>query len=241
MRRPFIAILAIVAGLAGLAIGMAASRVSRDGALSSKSGEHAPLLLHAKPEAILPITSHSATTETESAPKLGAPESSVPEMATMIGDDDNVIRFARNPQPAPPFLLQDLDGNPVSTAQWPGKVVILNFWATWCPPCRDEIPLLVELAKKYKDGLQIVGVSLDDSSPAEVKRFAQMFHVNYPIVMGSHELISEYGGVPALPTTFLINKEGRIVLKHEGLYPGGLRDGSALSDGPSGGCEDRNF
>jgi thiol-disulfide isomerase/thioredoxin len=218
MRKSFIAILAIVAGLAGLAIGMAASRVSRHGALASNSRKLAPPPA-AKPDAILPITVPGATTEIESTPKIAAPESSAPEMATMIGDEDNVIRFARNPQPAPPFLLQDLDGNPVSTAQWPGKVVILNFWATWCPPCRDEIPLLVELAKKYKDGLQIVGVSLDDSSPVEVKRFAQIFHVNYPIVMGSHELISEYGGVPALPTTFLINKEGRIVLKHEGLYP----------------------
>ena len=130
-----------------------------------------------------------------------------------------VIRFASNPQPVPPFLLQDLDGNVVSTAQWQGKVVILNFWATWCPPCREEIPILTELAKKYKDSLLIVGVSVDDGSPDDVREFAKAFHMNYPVVMWSHELVSEYGGVPALPTTFLINKDARIVQKHEGLYP----------------------
>ena len=139
--------------------------------------------------------------------------------ALVDDDDDMVIRFASNPQPVPPFLVQDLDGNVVSTAQWQGKVVILNFWATWCPPCREEIPILTELAKKYKDNLLVVGVSVDDGSPDDVREFAKAFHMNYPVVMWSRELISEYGGVPALPTTFLINKDARIVQKHEGLYP----------------------
>ena len=97
--------------------------------------------------------------------------------------------------------------------------MILNFWATWCPPCREEIPILTELAKKYKDNLLVVGVSVDDGSPDDVREFAKAFHMNYPVVMWSRELISEYGGVPALPTTFLINKDARIVQKHEGLYP----------------------
>ena len=70
--------------------------------------------------------------------------------ALVDDDDDSVIRFASNPQPVPPFLVQDLDGNVVSTAQWQGKVVILNFWATWCPPCREEIPILTELAKNIR-------------------------------------------------------------------------------------------
>jgi cytochrome c biogenesis protein CcmG/thiol:disulfide interchange protein DsbE len=141
-------------------------------------------------------------------------------MAALVDDDDDsVIRFASNPQPVPPFLVQDLDGNVVSTAQWQGKVVILNFWATWCPPCREEIPILTGLAKKYKDNLLVVGVSVDDGSTDDVREFAKAFHMNYPVVMWSRELISEYGGVPALPTTFLINKDARIVQKHEGLYP----------------------
>jgi thiol-disulfide isomerase/thioredoxin len=200
MRRPFIAILAIVAGLAGLAIGMAASR-----------GRHIP------PG---PLASRFHESAESSSIKPVASAQSQPDITTLIGDDDDaVIRFASNPQPVPPFLLQDLDGNVVSTAQWQGKVVILNFWATWCPPCREEIPVLIELAKKYKDSLLIVGVSVDDGSPDEVRGFAKAFHMNYPVVMWSHELVSEYGGVPALPTTFLINKDARIVQKHEGLYP----------------------
>jgi thiol-disulfide isomerase/thioredoxin len=206
MKKPFIAILALVAGLAGLAIGMAASRSGRSG-----SGTHTL--------ASLKIPGHFTAAKSDATVSGTAPETAQPEMATIIGDDEDVIRFASNPQPAPPFLLQDLDGNVVSTAQWHGKVVLLNFWATWCPPCREEIPLLVDLAKKYKDGLLIVGISLDDASADEVRQFTNAFHVNYPIVMWSRELVAEYGGVPALPTSFLINKEGRVVQKHEGLYP----------------------
>jgi thiol-disulfide isomerase/thioredoxin len=205
MTKSFIAILAIVAGLAGLAIGMAASR-----------GHNLP------PRT---LASHVREAEKSSSVKSVASSQGQPDMAALIDDDDDsVIRFASNPQPVPPFLLQDLNGNVVSTAQWQGKVVILNFWATWCPPCREEIPILVDLAKKYKDGLLIVGVSVDDGSPDDVLEFAKAFHMNYPIVMWSHELVSEYGGVPALPTTFLINKDGRVVQKHEGLYPPDVYD-----------------
>jgi len=200
MRRPFIAILAIVAGLAGLAIGMAASRGR-----------------HLSPR---PLASRLHESAESSSIKPVANAQSQPDVTALVGDDDDgVIRFASNPQPVPPFLLQDLDGNVVSTAQWQGKVVILNFWATWCPPCREEIPILIELAKKYKESLLIVGVSVDEDSPDDVREFTKAFHMNYPVVMWSHELVSEYGGVPALPTTFLINKDGRIVQKHEGLYP----------------------
>jgi thiol-disulfide isomerase/thioredoxin len=200
MRNPFIAILAVFAGLAGLAIGMAASRANHLPSQSPASRAHEAR----KSSSIKPVSNSQAD----------------PRMAALIDDDDDsVIRFASNPQPAPPFLLQDLDGNVVSTAQWQGKVVLLNFWATWCPPCRQEIPILVDLAKKYKDNLLIVGVLVDDGSPDDVREFAKAFHMNYPVVMWSHELVSEYGGVPALPTTFLINKDGRVVQKHEGLYP----------------------
>lgn len=130
-----------------------------------------------------------------------------------------VIRFASNPAPAPPFLLSDLDGNVVSTAQWHGKVVLLTFWATWCPPCRDEIPMLIDLAKRYADRLEVIGVSMDDAAPEAVRVFAMQAGINYPIVMGSPEIVGEYGGMPALPTTFVVNTDGRIVQKHVGLYP----------------------
>ena len=79
------------------------------------------------------------------------------------GDDSaNVIRFVRDPSPAPPFLLNDLDGNVISTAAYHGKVVLINFWATWCPPCREEIPEMIGLAKKFSGNLQIIGASIDD-------------------------------------------------------------------------------
>jgi thiol-disulfide isomerase/thioredoxin len=129
-----------------------------------------------------------------------------------------VIRFAKNPEVAPAFLLRDINGKIVSTADWKGKVVILNFWATWCPPCREEIPELVRLQAQYKDKLQIIGASEDEDGPQKVQQFVQRFGMNYPIVMATKELIDNYGGVPALPTSFLIDPQGRIVQKHTGLY-----------------------
>lgn len=130
-----------------------------------------------------------------------------------------VIRLASNPTPLPPFLVNDLNGGVVSTAGFGGKVVLLNFWATWCPPCREEIPELIELANRYKDQLEIVGVSMDDASPQEVREFAEDAGINYPVVMGSRTIASEYGGVPALPTSFIVNREGRVVQKHVGVFP----------------------
>lgn len=130
----------------------------------------------------------------------------------------NVIRFAKNPEAAPAFLLHDINGKIVSTADWKGKVVILNFWATWCPPCREEIPEFVQLQAKYKDKLLIVGASEDEDGPPKVQQFVQRYGMNYPIVMATKELIDNYGGVPALPTSFLIDRDGRIVQKHTGLY-----------------------
>jgi thiol-disulfide isomerase/thioredoxin len=135
------------------------------------------------------------------------------------GDESRVIRFASNPQDLPPFLVNDIDGQPVSTAEWKGKVVLVNFWATWCPPCRAEIPMLVQLKNIYKDRLMIVGVSMDDDDPAEVRKFAKEMRMNYPVVMASREIISEYGGVPALPTTFVVSQDGKVMQKHIGLYP----------------------
>lgn len=132
--------------------------------------------------------------------------------------DAKVIRFAKDPEMAPPFLLRDLSGKVVSTADWKGKVVILNFWATWCPPCREEIPELVQLQAKYKDKLQVIGASEDDDTPQKVQQFAQQHGMNYPIVMATKELIDNYGGVPALPTSFLIDPQGRVVQRHTGLY-----------------------
>ena len=124
---------------------------------------------------------------------------------------------AQKAGPAPAWELKDLDGRTVSSSQYAGKVVILDFWATWCPPCRAEIPGFVELQKAYGDrGLVIVGVSLDRGGPAPVKEFMRRFGMNYPVVMGDAAINRAYGGIEALPTTFIINREGHLVGRHVG-------------------------
>jgi cytochrome c biogenesis protein CcmG/thiol:disulfide interchange protein DsbE len=127
------------------------------------------------------------------------------------------IRFVRNPDPAPDFKLAGLDGKPVALADSKGKVVLVNFWATWCGPCRAEIPDLVELQKKYKDRLQILGLAVDDEDLSAIKKFAARFGVNYPVALATNEIRLQYGGIPALPTSFVLDSEGRVVQKHEGL------------------------
>lgn len=128
-----------------------------------------------------------------------------------------IIRLAKDPTPTPPFLVADLEGQTISTVALKGKVILVNFWATWCPPCREEIPELIELQSKYKDQLQIIGVSMDeDASPAQVRSFAAKAGINYPVVMGK-DIAEEYGGVPALPTSFVVNRDGGVVQKHVGL------------------------
>ena len=157
-----------------------------------------------------------------------APAAVSAQQDSSSNDDDDVpkvIRFASNPEPMPPFLVNDVDGRVLSTAELRGKVVIVNFWATWCPPCREEIPEMIDLANRYKDRLQIIGVSEDDdATPEEVRDFAREQKINYPIVMGSNGISHEYGGVPALPTSFIVNTDGRVVQKHVGLYPSEVYD-----------------
>jgi thiol-disulfide isomerase/thioredoxin len=127
------------------------------------------------------------------------------------------IRFVRNPDPAPEFKLNTLDGKPVSLGDYKSKVVLLNFWATWCGPCRAEIPDLVELQTKYKDQLQVIGLVVDDDDRDAIKNFAMKYGINYPVAIATDALRLEYGGIPALPTSFVLDHEGRVVQKHEGL------------------------
>jgi thiol-disulfide isomerase/thioredoxin len=140
-------------------------------------------------------------------------------------DSGIILRFAKDPEPMPPFLVNDVTGQVISSAAFRGKVVIVNFWATWCPPCREEIPELVDLQTRYKDQLQIIGVSVDEDVPASaVKRFADKFEINFPVVMASPALVREYEGASALPTNFVINRDGRVVQKHVGVFPEELYD-----------------
>ncbi len=132
-------------------------------------------------------------------------------------ENQPTIRFVRNPDPAPDFKLVGLDGKPVTLANSKGKVILLNFWATWCGPCRAEIPDLVGLQNKYKDRLQILGLVVDDDDQNAIKEFSEKFGVNYPVAIASDDIRMQYGGIVALPTSFLLDAEGRIVQKHEGL------------------------
>jgi thiol-disulfide isomerase/thioredoxin len=132
-------------------------------------------------------------------------------------DSGNVIRFVRNPDPAPEFKLADLDGKPITLADAHGKVVLLNFWATWCGPCRAEIPDLIELQTKYKDQLQIIGLTVDDDDAEVVKKVVEASGINYRVAMAPPEILLKYGGIAALPTSFMLDSVGRVVQKHEGL------------------------
>ena len=125
---------------------------------------------------------------------------------------------------APDFTLPQLDGRQLSLSSYRGKAVLLDFWATWCVPCREETPHFVELQQKYGDrGLQIIGVSMDDSADP-VGPFVAQFHVNYPIVMGTAKTGEQYGGVLGLPIAFLIDREGHIVSKHVGATDAAVFD-----------------
>lgn len=120
----------------------------------------------------------------------------------------------------PSWKLKDLNGNEVSSDQLKGKVVVLDFWATWCPPCREEIPGYVDLYRKYqKQGLVIVGASVDQAGPKVVKEFVQKYGVSYPVVMADDAVVSAFGGVDSIPTTFLIDRDGKIRDKKIGAMP----------------------
>lgn len=120
--------------------------------------------------------------------------------------------------PAPDFTLESLDGKSTKLSDFRGKAVLLNFWATWCGPCKIETPWLVELQQQYAgQGLQVVGVAMDDSGKDEIAKFAKDMGMNYPVLIGKEAVGDAYGGVPALPESFFIGRDGKITGKIMGI------------------------
>lgn len=119
---------------------------------------------------------------------------------------------------APDFQLEALDGTTVRLSDYRGKAILLNFWASWCPPCREEIPWFVDFQNKYaSQGLQVVGISVDNTDPKEVAEFIRQRGVNYPVLVADNKVVEAYGGVEGLPTTFFIGRDGHITRLVEGL------------------------
>jgi cytochrome c biogenesis protein CcmG/thiol:disulfide interchange protein DsbE len=121
---------------------------------------------------------------------------------------------------APDFTLTSTDGKKIKLSDYKGKIVILDFWATWCGPCRMGVPDLVEIQKEYKDKVVIIGISLDQGRTLnDVLPFMKAFKINYPVVYGTEQVVTDYGNIEAIPTTFILDAKRNIVDKFVGLVP----------------------
>jgi cytochrome c biogenesis protein CcmG/thiol:disulfide interchange protein DsbE len=157
----------------------------------------------------------AACSDTQAKQAQKAPDEPVP------GAGVKVV-FSDHPQPLPAMTLTDVNtGKPIDQSAWRGKVVLVNFWATWCGPCRMEIPDLIKLQEKYRDKLVVVGLSIDEGSPAEViagvKAFAAAQKINYPVAIVNDQTEKLFGGITSVPSTFIVNPDGGIVQRHVGL------------------------
>ncbi len=121
---------------------------------------------------------------------------------------------------APDFALKTLEGKTVKLSDYKGKIIIIDFWATWCPPCRKGIPDLIELQKAYSKDLVVVGISLDqERTLKDLKPFIENYGINYPVVLGNEKVVKDYGGINAIPTSFIVDQKGFIIDSHVGLVP----------------------
>ncbi len=128
------------------------------------------------------------------------------------------IKASKDRKQAPDFTLKDASGKTVHLSDYKGKAVVLDFWATWCGPCKLEIPWFIQFERKYKDrGLEVLGVASGDEGWDIVKPFADRMKINYRVVQGNDTVADLYGGIEALPTTFLIDRTGKIAAVHVGL------------------------
>ena len=149
---------------------------------------------------------------------LSGCNSSKPVSAAATGKAEMESKGGKESKIAPEFALKDADGKTVRLSDYKGKVVLLDFWATWCGPCKIEIPWFIDFERTYKDkGFAVIGVAMDEEGWTVVKPFISELSINYRILQGTDATASLYGGVDALPTTFLIDRDGKIVATHVGL------------------------
>src|SRR5215510_6608933 len=128
-------------------------------------------------------------------------------------------------QPAPQFSLANLEGKQVSLKDFANKVIVVDFWATWCGPCREEIPHFNKLYEDYRGkGFEIVGISMDTEGPETIKKFAKDLRMEYTLVIGNDDVAQDFGGVVGLPTTFIIDRKGNIVKKYRGFQPAFMQE-----------------
>ncbi len=134
-------------------------------------------------------------------------------------DNKNQITLVSDKKAAD-FKLKTLEGKEIKLSDYRGKIVILDFWATWCPPCRKGIPDLISLQEEFKKDLVVIGISLDQQKTIkDLKPFIENYKINYPVVLGDEKVVNDYGGISAIPTSFIIDQKGNIVDSHVGLVP----------------------
>ena len=133
------------------------------------------------------------------------------------GGERVTLRFYKAPTPVSDLTIDTLDGRRITASDLAGKVTLINFWATWCGPCRAEIPDLIALQERYRDHLQIIGISEDEEAADAVRAFAAAHKINYTIAMSSDAIRRVFPGVVALPTSFVLDRQGRVAQKHIGL------------------------
>ena len=163
------------------------------------------------------LTGISCTRESGEGSPPPSGNSNAPDTLFQVPPDGVTLRLVDTPAPVGSLAMETLAGETIRMSDLTGKVVLVNFWATWCGPCREEIPFLVQLAKQYPEQLLIIGVSEDEADTEMVSAFTQQYGVNYPIVMSTPDIKRAFPGVFALPTSFVVDTQGQIVQTHVGL------------------------